>query len=403
MLGPETGTSEMPLTFTAIFLGNFATQIDPTEGNTNAENASVLVGQTFGSVSAPLTARLVDFTSVNIGGTATVLEQNNSVANDQAQIFNGTTTVSRIFDAGANYRGQITYVDGSTSALNITLSIVQMTNGDLFLVPALSGTTNTALTAEPIRSIRIDGLLTSSFQGMTADRPDLNFLTCFTRGTRLAGPEGEVAVERVKAGDGLLTADHGVQVVRWVGMRRLTPAQMAANPRHCPVRIRAGALGDGLPARDLTVSPQHRILLRSAIVARMTGQPEALVAARHLVGCPGIETVVPDAPVEYWHVLFDRHEVLLAEGCEAESLFLGPEAVRAMSPDAMARIALAVPDAICPETGLGTVPGARPFVTGRQARRLLDRHLANRKPLVQAKARPACSENVVKLQICRAA
>lgn len=296
----------MPLTFSAIFLGNFATQIDPSEGNTTAENAAALVGQTFGSISAPLTARLVDFTSVNLGGTATVLEQNNLIANDQAQIFNGTTTVTRTFDAGVNYRGLITYVDGSQSATNITLSIVQMTNGDLYLVPALSGATNTALTAEPIRSIRIDGVLTSSFQGMTADRPDLNFLTCFTQGTMLATPSGSVAVEQVKAGDVLMTADHGPQVVRWVGMRSVTPVQMAQNPTHRPVLIRAGALGAGTPARDLMVSQQHRILLRSIIVARMTEQPEALVAARHLIGVPGIETVWPDHPVDYWHVLFDR-------------------------------------------------------------------------------------------------
>lgn len=393
----------MPLTFSAIFLGNSTTLIDPTEGNTNAENASALVGLTFGSISSPLTARLVDFTSVNVGGTSTVLEQNNLIANDQAQIFNGTTTVTRTFDAGANYRGQVTYVDGSQSALNITLSIVQMTNGDLYLIPAISGTTNTVLTAEPIRSIRLDGLLTSSFQGMTTDRPDLNFLTCFTNGTMLATPDGAVPVEKVKPGDRLMTADHGPQVVRWVGMRRVSPAQMTANPRQRPVLIRAGALGEGIPARDLMVSPQHRILLRSAIVARMTDQPEALVAARHLVGCPGIESVLPDAPVDYWHVLFDRHEVVLAEGCEAESLYLGTEAVKAMPRAALAEIAHATPDSICPLTGLGIVPGARPFVTGKQARRLVERHLSNRKPLTTAPAWRKLGANVVKLKARRAA
>lgn len=393
----------MPMTFAAIYLGSFSPRIDRAEGNGVAENASALVGQSFGSVAAPLTGRHVEFTSVNVGGAAGVLDQNNRAANDQAAIFDGRSTIRHTFDAGANYNGQITYVDGSVSDTDITLSIVQMANGDLYLVPALSGATNTALTAAPIRSIRIDDVQANNLTGMTADRPDLNFLTCFVAGTRLAGPLGDVAVEGIKAGDRLVTADHGVQVVRWVGMRRLTPAQMAASPHHRPVLIRAGALGHGMPARDLMVSPQHRILLRSPIVARMTGRTEALVAARQLVGCPGIVAVLPDTPVEYWHVLFDRHEVLLAEGCAAESLFLGAEAVKAMSPAALAQIARAVPASFCPQTGLGTVAGARVFVTGGQARRLVDRHLANRKALVQGATGAAQNRNVEKMQFYRAA
>ena len=61
----------MPLTFNAIFLGNTAIRIDPTEGDLDAENASLLVGQTFGSTADSLAARWVSFTSVNRGGNAT--------------------------------------------------------------------------------------------------------------------------------------------------------------------------------------------------------------------------------------------------------------------------------------------------------------------------------------------
>ena len=135
MLTSVKETDPVPLTFNAIFLGNTPIRIDPTEGDQDAENANLLVGQTFGSTSDSLAARWVSFTSVNRGGNATALDQNNNTANDRARIDNGSGPVTYTFDATAIYEGVITYMDGTPSA-TLDLVLVQMTNGDLYLVPS---------------------------------------------------------------------------------------------------------------------------------------------------------------------------------------------------------------------------------------------------------------------------
>ena len=62
--------------------------------------------------------------------------------------------------------------------------------------------------------------------------------------------------------------------------------------------------------RDLLVSLQHCILVRSITAKRMFDRPEVLIAAKKLVGLPGIGTDTRARFVTYWHLLFDRHEVI---------------------------------------------------------------------------------------------
>lgn len=150
-------------------------------------------------------------------------------------------------------------------------------------------------------------------------------IACFTTGTRIATPDGDAPIEALKAGDRVVTADHGPQRIRWIGRRTVSPGEMRQAPALRPIRIAAGAMGGGLPARDLMVSRQHRMLLRSAAVERLYGTPEVLIPAVKLVGLPGIRVETPAAGVTYMHILCQRHEVVFAEGCPAESLYLGPQ------------------------------------------------------------------------------
>jgi hypothetical protein len=374
----------LPLTFNAIFLGNTATRIDPTEGDQDAENANLLVGQTFGSTADSLAARWVSFTSVNRGGNATALDQNNNVVNDRATINNGSGPVTYTFDATSIYQGVLTYMDGTSSA-TLDLVLVQMTNGDLYLVPSpTAGTpTNIALTVDAVRAVTLTGLVGNTYTGMGIDRPVLNFIPCFTRGTRIATPDGDRPVERIRPGDWLSTLDNGPQQVRWVGMRRIEAAEIRANPRLWPVRIAAGALGPGMPHADLVVSQQHRILVRSPIAMRMTGKPEVLVAARHLVGLPGIDLVRDAQHVEYWHILLDRHEVLMADGAAAESLYLGEQVQKALGDAARSEIALIMPELFGSDGPAAPPKPARILLPGRQARRMAERHEMNDRQLFQ--------------------
>lgn len=136
---------------------------------------------------------------------------------------------------------------------------------------------------------------------------DLTLTLCFYPGTRIATPAGEVVVEDLRAGDLVMTAE-GAKPVRWIGESHVH-MRFADHLRSLPVRIKAGALGDGLPARDLLLSPDHALFLDGV-----------LVQAGALVGLPGIsrERDVPEQ-FTYYHVELASHELLSAEGALAES------------------------------------------------------------------------------------
>ncbi|MEO9781779.1 MAG: Hint domain-containing protein [Sedimentitalea sp.] len=153
---------------------------------------------------------------------------------------------------------------------------------------------------------------------------------CFTSGTMIDTLDGQKAVEDIVVGDLLRTRDNGFQPVRWVGSRFLGQSNLQTAPRLRPIRISAGALGMGLPGSDLLVSPQHRILIRSRIVARSFDTTEVLVAAKHLTECPGIEIADDVKEVEYVHFLFDQHEIVYANGAETESLYTGAQALKSI-------------------------------------------------------------------------
>jgi Ca2+-binding RTX toxin-like protein len=143
-------------------------------------------------------------------------------------------------------------------------------------------------------------------------------IPCFTPGTMIACENGEKPVEALVPGDRVVTRDHGVQELRWIGQKPLTGGELADDPRLQPVLIRAGALGPGLPARDMRVSRQHRMLLTGSRAELLFGSDEVLVRAEHLIGLPGVVQAV-EREVTYVHILFDAHEVVLADGAWSES------------------------------------------------------------------------------------
>ncbi len=197
---------------------------------------------------------------------------------------------------------------------------------------------------------------------------------CFTAGALIRTPHGPRRIETLRPGDLVTTCDHGAQPVRWIGRRVLDAVDLAAAPRLRPIRIRAGALGKGAPSADLTVSPQHRVLLRSRIAQRMFDAPEILTAAKNLLGFPGIEIAGDLDRVEYVHLLLDRHELVSVNGALAETLFTGPEAWQALSPQQRDEIR-----AIFPEHAATDV--ARPVMSGARTRQLVRRHVRNAQPL----------------------
>lgn len=133
-------------------------------------------------------------------------------------------------------------------------------------------------------------------------------LACFAAGTHIRTPRGEVAVEALRAGrDSIVTANGMLAPVRWIGSRRIRPARLPRPEEAMPVRVLAGALGPGVPRRDLFLSPDHALFLGGV-----------LIPVRYLVNGRTIAPVAR-ASVTYFHVELDRHDILLAEGAPAES------------------------------------------------------------------------------------
>ncbi|SCY59169.1 Hint domain-containing protein [Paracoccus tibetensis] len=205
-------------------------------------------------------------------------------------------------------------------------------------------------------------------------------IVCFARGTMIETVHGLRAIEDLQKDDLVLTKDHGAQPIRWMGSQFLSAQLLRTHPNLRPIRISAGALGDNMPTTDLIVSPQHRILVRSKIAQKMFGTIEVLVAAKQLVLLDGIDVAEDIDSVEYFHIMFDRHEVIVANGAETESLFTGPEAMKAVGPAAREEILTLFPQLA--DDSFDAV-AARTLATGRTGRRMAQRHLQNKGALVQ--------------------
>lgn len=144
------------------------------------------------------------------------------------------------------------------------------------------------------------GITGAKFVAGTGVVDDFQFtgnFVCFASGTLIETVLGETPVEDLRAGQKVRTLDNGLQEILWIGHKTLTYAELSANPKLRPILIKKGALGANTPDRDLLVSRQHRILVRSKIAQRMFGSSEILVPAAKLLGLHGVFALVPKAGV----------------------------------------------------------------------------------------------------------
>ncbi len=360
----------MPTTFNVISLG-ILPDIDPTDGNILAENAAALVGMTFGGVNDSLVNDFVSFSPGSTGfdgGVVGTYDQSNT----PSEAFSIDGGPDQIFDSAARYFATITYIDGTTDSIEVV--IFQDTSGATYLAPDTTQNANQdALELAAIRSISLDGVSFASTNGLVADRNAFEFVTCFTPGVRIAVPGGETPIEDLSVGDLVRTRDDGAQAIRWIGrVTRCTGGALT------PIRIYAGSLGNGLPRRDILVSQQHRMLASSKIVKRVTGACEILLAAKKLLCVPGVELAEDLPEVTYIHWLLDRHEIIYADGAPTESLYLGPQAERAVGQEAMREIRNLFPEIVPQALQL-----ARMVPMGEALGQMVYRHWKNQQPMLQ--------------------
>ncbi|WP_155888207.1 Hint domain-containing protein [Cupriavidus sp. WS] len=152
-----------------------------------------------------------------------------------------------------------------------------------------------------------DGMQLNNALLDNAGAPTFPMAPCFAAGTRIATASGYVAVESLREGDLVITASGARRAVRWIGHSRVHGASHPRPWEVMPVRIQADAFGQGLPLRDLRVSPGHAVFVDGVLIP----------AGCLLNGATIVQEQV--TAVQYFHIELDSHDVLLAEGLPCES------------------------------------------------------------------------------------
>ena len=140
---------------------------------------------------------------------------------------------------------------------------------------------------------------------------------------------GQVPVEELRRGDRLVTRDNGLRRIHWIGRRDVDYSELLVEPALAPVLLRAGALGEGRPYRDILVSPSHRFLISPEQSFLTIEGDEALVAARHLVDGRMVRAATT-LGVSYIHLLCAAHQVILADGAWTESFHPDDQIMRGL-------------------------------------------------------------------------
>lgn len=298
------------------YAGNFA-DMDTFEGNQTNEQPGYVLGTYDDLVITAVSEVDVDDDNV--------IYDNEYATGDYLRYDVGGGTVSTALDSTSLYNANILLGDGST--MSVPVLVIQAANGDVFIseYPA------NPLDGLAIQSISVLSLNTSDAAGLNRGASNVQNATivCFALGTLIATQCGEVSVETLKVGDMVMTLDHGLQPIRWIHFHEcpLDGVERSAKP----MLIAAGSIRQGVPSRDLIVSPNHRILVGGAGQLAMDFDDEALVAAKALTSLSGVRHMAGKRHITWVHFACDRHEVVIANGCLTESLLLGPMVMQGLT------------------------------------------------------------------------
>ena len=203
-------------------------------------------------------------------------------------------------------------------------------------------------------------------------------VVCFVSGTMIATPDGARAIETLAVSDLVDCQNNGAKPIVQILTRSFSKAQLQDNEKLRPVRITAGSLGLGLPTSDLMVSRQHRMVIKSKISKRLFGTEESLVSAIRLTKLPGIYLEPPNQGVTYYHLGFESHEVIFAQGAPAESLLQGGDNFLDNNSDAREELTWLLPNAyVTPKKATSKLP----IPSGKTQNEIVSKHVEKKQAL----------------------
>ncbi len=133
-------------------------------------------------------------------------------------------------------------------------------------------------------------------------------LACYCPGTLIETACGQKRVEDLKIGDEVMTMAGALRPIKWIG-RRSYSGRFGTGQKHIlPVCVKAGALEDNVPRRDLWISPHHAMYIEGVLI-----EAKALVNGASIVQAEQVDKV------DYFHIELDTHDVIIAEGALSES------------------------------------------------------------------------------------
>lgn len=168
-----------------------------------------------------------------------------------------------------------------------------------------------------VQSIRTGGIepVAGSDAALVSTTDDNANVVCFAANTMIETAKGDVFIEHLEIGDPVWTRDNGYQKIRHIISRKFDFS--SASQKLKPIVFEVGSLGCGRPSQRLSVSPQHRMLVKTE------AGTDVLVPAKSLTARKGVRVARGKRTVIYYHLVLSRHEILRANGTLAESLFPG--------------------------------------------------------------------------------
>lgn len=167
---------------------------------------------------------------------------------------------------------------------------------------------------------------------------------CFCDGVKIRMADGEdVLIEDLTVGDMVMTKEGTARPIRWLGKTSLDKARLTAQREIRPIKIEAGALGN---SEEMRVSPNHCFLLSGPLIEARFDEAEALAPAKSLVNDKTITIDHSLEPINYYHIMLDTHDVIMANGIWSESLFLGDFIAGAMDPVHLEEIEMIFPELV---------------------------------------------------------
>lgn len=322
-----------------------------------SDPTAALTGTTMDYFGSGLLGTLTVAMDAEVTGTLDVMQPGDLVD------LNNDGTFEAIYEGRFNFPTS-SFLLGDGSTVTGSLAIIEVSTGGVSSYFAMiPDAMAAAVDLYDVRAITFGATMSTSANtaGLGFDDASSFVLVCFAEGTRIRTEKGEMPVEALAAGDRVMTLHSGAQPVRWVQSRRVS-----GTGKHAPVVFQPGAIGN---ARVLRLSPNHRVYVETEMAEVLFGAPEVLVAAKDMVNCAEVR-VEPVDEISYYHVLFDRHEVIWSEGALTESYFPGAYSLDGQDAATREEFYTLFPETRAALSRYGAT--AAMCLTGREARVLVD-------------------------------